>query len=555
MRRKSERAKASPSVKQPESVPTRRTTRRNKKSPEKSITEEDSDNSSGQASDSDNDVQEVVTTKRAKRLSRAEKSVIDEVKERPTRGKRKTSVRSNETNEDDSASEAPTTAATNKPETIAEEEKSENVDKQHDNGSGENAAEIQATAENVAEKPDAGAVADRGGDTTNANAADGDGGDANDAAVAQTEVKSADTIDSTDEGGGGGKVGDGGDVDAQKTDREVIPEEAGDAVDIPSTAESASSSNHTNELNDFSATAAVACNKTNNISERTVDGTSKDNSRKEVAADAAATPVAPAPAAAAAVTAPAAATDDDRIKRCTDGEKTDESSHLSRSAARKNELGRDRDSVRSPVEHRKERKSLELIDDKEKENSPKPNTPAKPIVRKRKWLSSKNLATRKEEIAISSDSLKGLIPDVKPVPLSDINLESNSEPETEEPTNEIESESDDEKSLTRTISIDSNRRSEERIVTVVPTEAVATINAASNSLARKVSIVPDANLGRPPSPAKYNPSCILYITNLVRPFTALQLRGLLARTGKIVDNGFWMDKIKSKCYVKFETEE
>lgn len=547
MRRKSERAKASPSVKQPESVPTRRTTRRNKKSPEKSITEEDSDNSSGQASDSDNDVQEVVTTKRAKRLSRAEKSVIDEVKERPTRGKRKTSVRSNETNEDDSASEAPTTAATNKPETIAEEEKTENIDKQHDNGSGENAAALEATAENDAEKSAAGARADRGGDTTNANA---DAADA--AAVVQTEVKSADIIDD----GGGGKVGDGGDVQAQKTDREVIPEDAGDAVDIPSTAESASSSNHTNELNDFSATAAVACNKTNKISERTVDGTSKDNNRKEVAADAAAAiPVAPAPAAAAAETAPAAATDDDSIKRCTDGEKTDESSHLSRSAARKNELGRDRDSVRSPVEHRKERKSLELIDDKEKENSPKLNAPAKPIVRKRKWLSSKNLATRKDEIAISSDSLKSLIPDVKPVPLSDINLESNSEPETEEPTNEIESESDDEKSLTRTISIDSNRRSEERIVTVVTTETVSTINATTNSSARKVSIVPDANLGRPPSPAKYNPSCILYITNLVRPFTALQLRGLLARTGKIVDNGFWMDKIKSKCYVKFETEE
>lgn len=542
MRRKSERAKASPSVKQTENVPTRRTTRRNKKSPEKSITEEDSDNSSGQGSDSDNDVQEVVTTKRAKRLSRADKSIIDEVKERPTRGKRKTSVRSNETNEDDSASETPT-PATHKPETIAEEDKPVNVDEtivgQHDNGSNEIIGEIKPIDATVVQKTDA-----RAGETTNANN-DDDNDDSNAGAV-QTQTIIDNKIDD-----GGGNIGDGCDGPAQKTDREVIPEEAGDAVDVKSTAESASSTNHKNELNDFSATDAVACNKTNNISERIVDASSKDTNKKEVAADDAA----PAAVAAAVV----AAHDADNNKRSTDAEKTDESSHSNRSAARKKELSSkdrsDRDSVRSSDEHRKERKSLEINDDKEKENSPKPNTPAKPIVRKRKWLSSKNSATRKEEIAISSDSLKGLIPDVKPVPLSDINLESNSEPETEEPSNEIESESDDEKSLTRTISIDSNRRSEERIVTVIPAETVTAINTATNSSARKVSIVPDANLGRPPSPAKYNPSCILYITNLVRPFTALQLRGLLARTGKIVENGFWMDKIKSKCYVKFETEE
>lgn len=43
---------------------------------------------------------------------------------------------------------------------------------------------------------------------------------------------------------------------------------------------------------------------------------------------------------------------------------------------------------------------------------------------------------------------------------------------------------------------------------------------------------------------------VLYITNLVRPFTVNQLRELLLRTGRIVEDGFWIDSIKSRCYVQ-----
>lgn len=43
---------------------------------------------------------------------------------------------------------------------------------------------------------------------------------------------------------------------------------------------------------------------------------------------------------------------------------------------------------------------------------------------------------------------------------------------------------------------------------------------------------------------------VLYICNLVRPFTVNQLRELLLRTGRIVEDGFWIDSIKSKCYVQ-----
>lgn len=77
------------------------------------------------------------------------------------------------------------------------------------------------------------------------------------------------------------------------------------------------------------------------------------------------------------------------------------------------------------------------------------------------------------------------------------------------------------------------------------------------ALNRKISIVDDtaSKLRPPPSPAKNPVSTVLYITNLVRPFTIKQLREMLERTGKIQENGLWTDRIKSKCYVQYETEE
>lgn len=53
-----------------------------------------------------------------------------------------------------------------------------------------------------------------------------------------------------------------------------------------------------------------------------------------------------------------------------------------------------------------------------------------------------------------------------------------------------------------------------------------------------------------PSPPTSKPTNILLIKNLVRPFTLNQIKELLSRTGTIVENGFWMDRIKSKCIVE-----
>ena len=69
---------------------------------------------------------------------------------------------------------------------------------------------------------------------------------------------------------------------------------------------------------------------------------------------------------------------------------------------------------------------------------------------------------------------------------------------------------------------------------------------------RKISIVLDdaRTLQNSPSPPRHKASDVLFISNLVRPFTINQLKELLARTGTIVEGGFWIDKIKSKCYVQ-----
>lgn len=54
---------------------------------------------------------------------------------------------------------------------------------------------------------------------------------------------------------------------------------------------------------------------------------------------------------------------------------------------------------------------------------------------------------------------------------------------------------------------------------------------------------------RSPSPARNPQSEVLHVKNLVRPFTLNQLKDLLGKHGTLVEGGFWIDKIKSHCYV------
>ena len=52
-----------------------------------------------------------------------------------------------------------------------------------------------------------------------------------------------------------------------------------------------------------------------------------------------------------------------------------------------------------------------------------------------------------------------------------------------------------------------------------------------------------------PSPAKNPHSEALHVKNLVRPFMPNQLKDLLGKHGTLAEDGFWIDKIKSHCYV------
>lgn len=67
---------------------------------------------------------------------------------------------------------------------------------------------------------------------------------------------------------------------------------------------------------------------------------------------------------------------------------------------------------------------------------------------------------------------------------------------------------------------------------------------------RKISVVKDIPQTMLTSPSIVKVTNILLIKNLVRPFTLTQIKELLSRTGTILENGFWMDRIKSKCYVQ-----
>ncbi|XP_059613741.1 apoptotic chromatin condensation inducer in the nucleus isoform X2 [Phlebotomus argentipes] len=171
--------------------------------------------------------------------------------------------------------------------------------------------------------------------------------------------------------------------------------------------------------------------------------------------------------------------------------------------------------------------------------------------RKRRWLSRK--PSTQNILAISTDSLKPLIADGKPVPLVDVKLDLTSD--TEGGADEEDNESDEERPL-------SPKEKKEAPIVVEKISDSETVRASTEvahpiGLNRKILLVTD-DIGKtvkPPSPPRNISSCILFITNLVRPFTVLQLKGLLARTGRIVENGFWIDKIKSKCYVQYETED
>ncbi|XP_068444561.1 apoptotic chromatin condensation inducer 1b isoform X3 [Clinocottus analis] len=222
--------------------------------------------------------------------------------------------------------------------------------------------------------------------------------------------------------------------------------------------------------------------------------------------------------------------------------------------------------------------------------------------RKRRWGSS-TAVTKKPSISITTDSLKSLIPDIKvtqeavmelhPEELQmsgdEENLDTSGRGDQDKglkirrtvtqvvpgdsqengQTNEEEEVEKTEKEKPRRPSRETRKNSvsEEALETqtTVQLEGEAKKVTPSDSLVRRsisqqksgvsVTIDDPVRAARQPSPPHGQVSNIIHVTNLVRPFTLGQLKELLNRTGSVVEEGFWIDKIKSHCYVTYTSTE
>uniref|UniRef100_A0A672YWR0 Apoptotic chromatin condensation inducer in the nucleus-like n=1 Tax=Sphaeramia orbicularis TaxID=375764 RepID=A0A672YWR0_9TELE len=221
--------------------------------------------------------------------------------------------------------------------------------------------------------------------------------------------------------------------------------------------------------------------------------------------------------------------------------------------------------------------------------------------RKRRWGSSTAVTAKKPSFSITTDSLKSLIPDIKvnqeavvelhPEELQLSGDEENLDPSRDDqdkglkirrtvtqvvPSNSQENgQGNEEEDMDKT-DREKRRTSKDRRKNSLSEDTMETQTSAkldgeatkvtpSDSLVRRsisqqksgvsVTIDDPIRTNRQLSPPRGKVSNIIHVTNLVRPFTLGQLKELLNRTGSVVEDGFWIDKIKSHCYVTYSTAE
>ncbi|XP_073692391.1 apoptotic chromatin condensation inducer 1b [Garra rufa] len=225
--------------------------------------------------------------------------------------------------------------------------------------------------------------------------------------------------------------------------------------------------------------------------------------------------------------------------------------------------------------------------------------------RKRRWGSSTAVTAKKPSISITTESLKTLIPDIKPVQEAVVELhpdegrlsgdEGSAGPrEREEPEEdqglkirrtvtqivpsdghengqkeikEDEEEEDDEEEQKWTKGETEKQRKHEsspdatmeiqegELKKVTPNDSLVRRSISQQKSGVSVTIDDPIRTARQLSPPRGKTSNIIHVCNLVRPFTLGQLKELLNRTGTLVEEGFWIDKIKSHCYVTYSAVE
>ncbi|KAL2468058.1 SAFB-like transcription modulator [Forsythia ovata] len=90
-------------------------------------------------------------------------------------------------------------------------------------------------------------------------------------------------------------------------------------------------------------------------------------------------------------------------------------------------------------------------------------------------------------------------------------------------------------------------------VATTPNNLLQAVSEKSNVAASDSSLHEDAPKERIVPPSAKSPTNSLRIDNFLRPFTLKAVQELLAKTGKVCN--FWMDQIKTHCYVTYSTVE
>ncbi|KAJ3584619.1 hypothetical protein NHX12_015114 [Muraenolepis orangiensis] len=179
--------------------------------------------------------------------------------------------------------------------------------------------------------------------------------------------------------------------------------------------------------------------------------------------------------------------------------------------------------------------------------------------RKRRWGSSAAVTTKKPSISITTDSLKSLIPDIKmsqevAVDLhpDDLQLSDARSHRSSQGRRRSSARGRD----TPLVELSPGRQ-EAEAQKVTPSDSVVRRSISQQKSGMSVTIDDTATApgARHTSPPRGKLSGIVHVSNLVRPFTLGQLKELLGRTGTMLEEGFWIDKIKSHCYVTYATTE
>ncbi|KAJ8344688.1 hypothetical protein SKAU_G00288810 [Synaphobranchus kaupii] len=224
--------------------------------------------------------------------------------------------------------------------------------------------------------------------------------------------------------------------------------------------------------------------------------------------------------------------------------------------------------------------------------------------RKRRWGSSTTATAKQQQPTISTDSLKSVIPDVKPaVGLGNQEVVVELHPEeghlSEDEERGRTGELKVQRTVTQVVSVKKQENGqkegleeeeeeeaqgggdgqrvlkEERkdcsvVVTmemqtpptpeadakkVLPNKTLVHRSVSQQKSGVSVTIDDPVCSAQLPSSPRGKITNIIHICNLVRPFTLGQLKELLSRTGTVVEDGFCIDKIKSNCYVTYPSVE